>query len=103
MRPAHFFLLFSVAMQARGRDEAEVVRLGGPRRDGFSARGEPLMGTPKQAKGAGRLQEGNEAPGLHLLRQEQRCEKQRTFTAKAPGGCGLKTSGCVSTSTSTSW
>lgn len=55
-----------------------------------SARGEPLMRTPGQAKTAGRLQRGNEMPGLHLLRQEQCCEKQRTFTAKAPGGCELK-------------
>lgn len=44
-----------------------------------SARGEP-----------GRLPEDNEMPGLHLLRQEQHCEKQRMFTAKASGGHKLK-------------
>lgn len=55
-----------------------------------SARGEPPTGTPGQSKAAGRLQEGNEMPGLHLLKQKQCCEKQRTLTAKAPGGCELK-------------
>lgn len=39
---------------------------------------------------AGRFPEDNEMPGLHLLRQEQHCEKQRMFTAKAPGGHELK-------------
>lgn len=29
-------------------------------------------------------------PGQHLLRQEQHCEKQRMFTAKASGGHELK-------------
>lgn len=29
-------------------------------------------------------------PGLHLLRQEQHCDKQRMSTAKAPGGHKLK-------------
>lgn len=33
-----------------------------------SAQGEPPTGTPGQSKAAGRLQEGNEMPGLHLLR-----------------------------------
>lgn len=44
-----------------------------------SARGEPggLLGGRRQ------LPENNEMPGLHLLRQEQHCEKQRMFTAKA--------------------
>lgn len=55
-----------------------------------SARGGPLTGTPRQAKVAERLQEGNEMPGLHLFRQKQCCEKHRTFTAKAPGSYELK-------------
>jgi len=45
------------------------------------------VGTPEQARAAGTLREGNEMPELRLLRQEQPCEKQRTFMAKALGGC----------------
>lgn len=43
-------------------------------------------GTPGWLKAAWRLQYSKEMPGLHLLRQEQRSERQRTFTAKVPSG-----------------